>query len=117
MPERIAGIVGAVSQGKAALLVVAGVVLVTAVFYFRANVAKYWRRTGRAAEVAALNTLALIVTLCAVIALAWSLSTLFFGPGFWRNVLAVVLYSVLMTVAGSPLIAACTRFVERRYRL
>ena len=96
------------------VVAVIGVLLaVVAVFYFRANYGKYWRYTGRAMEISALNTLVFVGTIATVIAAAWGLSALCFAPGMWRNMLSVVLYSVLMSILGTPLIAGCTRFVER----
>ena len=100
-----------------AVAIIAGILLVVAVFYFRANVAKYWRITGYAVRVSALNTLALVVVLAGVIALAWWLSTLCFAPGVWRNMLAMVLYSVLMSVMGTPLIRLLTRLIEVRHHM
>jgi hypothetical protein len=98
-----------------AIGIIAGLLAVVAVVYFRAINGAYWRKTGYAMHIAAWNTLVLVGVLAGVIALAWWLSTLCFGPGIWRNTLAVVLYSVLMGVLGQPAIGATSRFVVRWY--
>ena len=98
-----------------AIGVIAAIFAVAGVIYFRAIVGAYWRKTGYATHIAAWNTLVLVGVAAGVIALAWWLSTLCFAPGLWRNTLAVVLYSVLMRVLGSPAIAAAGRFIVRWY--
>jgi hypothetical protein len=98
-----------------AIGVIAALLVAGGAFYFWAIVRTYWRRTGYAVHIAAWNTLVLVVVVAGMIALAWWLATLCLGPGIWRNMLAVLLYSALMGVLGSPAIAAAGRIVLRRY--
>ena len=108
----------AVTWPPTVIAVVAGVLVVgAAVLFFRANFTRYLRITGYACHISALNTLAFITILLGTAALAWLVSGLILSPGFWRNAVAAVLYSIFWSLIGNPLLRLITRIVEVRYHL
>lgn len=66
-------------------------------------------------QVAALNTLAFVVIFTGVAAVAWFAAAAALSPGFWRNAVATVLYSVLSGAVAKPVLGLVRRIVEVRY--
>ena len=99
------------------IVLLAAYVLVGAGGIFYLNVRGLWRRTGYAAHIGALKALVFLVVAPALMLLAWGVACLCLAPGTWRMVAAIVIYAVLMKLAGSPAMRAAARAVERWYLL
>lgn len=90
---------------------------VLGVLAFRSNLIRYSRVSGYAFQISLLKTAAFLLILAGTAVVAWLIACLILSQGIWRNVAAVVLFSVLSGVIGTPLMGFITRIIEVKHYL
>lgn len=99
------------------LIIVAVLIVVIGALAFRANFARYSRVSGYAFQISLLRTIAFLLIIAGTAAVAWLVACLILSQGILRNVVAVVLFSILSGAVGTPLMGLVTRIIEVKHYL